>query len=367
MQQTEGGVFPLTGSDATLSGGLLFIIVFLVFVGFAYFLLRYLRPTNTTKSARYLAWGFLFLGAAGEYIAWIIGDYFIIDPALREMSLNYGFAAFAVGAFLFVGITERIEKSRRQPYTIVVGLLVSYILITLIMQVYDRLAAFIIGIPLVLAFLIHYFRSLAKILNYNRSMFRPIFVFTFSIIMILAGMVLVSDYWLYTLGITARVVGELCIITGLNIFLATFERIPRPEEFDWMTKIRGILVIYHNGIPLFSRFWREGRIVEGPDLVSGALYAVKTVLQEMVGQERMNTVTFEDRTLLFEYREHFSAVIFADEALKSLRVRLKQFADEFGILFGPALEDWRGNNDVFVPAETIADSIFLPREVQNHK
>ncbi len=364
MQQTY---FPLTGTDAILTGGLLFLIVFLTFSGFAYFLLQYLRPAST-RSARYLAWSFLFFGAAGNYIAYIIADYFNTDPASREMSLLYGFAAIASGAFTFVGITEWIEKSRHRPYTIVAAILLGYILVTLLVNVIvnNRLIEFIMGIPLVLAFMIHYFRSLTKLLNYTRGILTPLIVFSVSILLILTGMILFSDLWLPLFGLAARVIGELCIIIGLSLFLPTFEHIPRPEEFDWMTKIRGILVIYHNGVPLFSRFWREGKIVDGPGLISGALEAVKAVLQEMMGQEKLNTVTFEDQTLIWEYREHFSAVIFADESLKSLRVRLKQFTDEFANLFGPALEDWRGNNDVFMPAETIADAIFLPSSVQNN-
>ncbi len=366
MLYADGSYFPLTGTDAAFTGGLLFIILFLTFVGFAFFLLRYLRPSKT-RSPRYLAWALLFLGAAGNYIAWIIGDYFATDPASREMALLQGFAAFASGAFLFVVITEFVEKSHRRPYTIVAAILLGYILISLVVQANNRLIEFIIGIPLVLAFMIHYFRSLTKILNYNRDMFKSMIIFSMSIVLILAGMILFSDLWLPLLGLAARVMAELCIIIGTQLFLVTFERIPRPEEFDWMTKIRAILVIYHNGVPLFTRFWREGKVVQGPDLVSGALVAVNAVLQEMVGQERMNTVTFEDQTLIFEYRERFSAVIFADEALKSLRVRLHQFTDEFANLFGPVLGNWLGNNEVFMPAEAIADAIFLPGSVQNNR
>jgi hypothetical protein len=186
-------------------------------------------------------------------------------------------------------------------------------------------------------------------------------MFFLSLILILTGLILIPDFWLPLLGVGPSIVAELFVIVGLNLLLETFERIPRPEEFDWTTKIRALLVIYSNGIHLFSRFWREGQVIEEPDLISGALVAVKAVLEEMVGPEKMQTVTLEDQTLLFEYRERFSCVIFAEEPLKSLRVRLRQFADEFSNLFSPVLEDWRGLNEIFVPAETIADTIFLPK------
>ena len=361
MLQAEGISFPLSGVDATLTAGLDFIIVFLAVVGSAYFLLRFFWAESSSRSWRNLAWFFLTLGAAATFVMWIIGDFFVTSPDQRNTALMYSYLFFCAGAFGFVAINEQVEHSRRRPFSIALGLLVLYMLITLILQARDVFIQIVVGIPVAILYIIQYIRKVAKVLNYNRAMFKSVFGSFLGLFTIVIGMIFMSDSWLPLLGLAARIISEIFLICGFNVFLATFERIPGTDEYDWMTKIRALLVIYNNGVHIFSRFWKEGRIVEGADLMAGALVAVKAVLEEMVGEEKTKTVTLEDQTILFEYRERFSCVIIADEKLKSLQIRLKQFADEFAGLFAPVLKDWQGIMEAFVPAEAIADAIFLPR------
>ena len=80
----------------------------------------------------------------------------------------------------------------------------------------------------------------------------------------------------------------------------------------------------------------------------------------MVGKDPLNAVKLSDKSIIFEYREKINFVIIADEDFQALHLRLKEFADEFMIIFKNIVKDWNGNMSVFTPAEWLADKIFMP-------
>jgi hypothetical protein len=359
FQVDQSVYFPLTGPWAILTAGLEFVVVFVTLELFAYFVIKYVRSSDRMKTGRNLAWCIIILGLSGEYIAWIIGDYFTTDINQRNEIEMIAYTILSIGTFASMLITEQIEHSKHRPFSIISGVLFFLVLIFLILQIKLTVLYIVVGSPLAIAFFIHYYRNLARMANYNREVTRPFIAFFTSMVLILVGFLLISDFWLPYVGLTARIISGFVVIAGANLFLSSVERMPSFGEFDWVNKIAAILVIHDAGLTLFSRFWRNGQIVESNDnLMSSVLSTVESVLKEMMGQDRVDSVVLEGKHLMFEYRDHFSCVVIAEESLASLQIRLKEFTDQFSALFDPIIENWNGNLGVFLPAETIADKIF---------
>ncbi len=353
--------YPLTGPEALLTGGLEFVIVFAALWCFAYFLLKFLRSPDRIRTGRNLAWSIILLGLAGEYTLWIIADYFTVDMAVRDTVTMFGYLSFSIGACLSMTITEWVERSRRKLFSIASGLVLVMVILSLILQEIQTTILMAIGIPLALTYFIWYFRTLAKMANHSRDVIRSIWAFFLSTVMILGGIVLIADFWLPLVGMGTRIASGFIVIAGLNLFLTSVERMPDMGNFNWVAKIRALLVIHENGIPLFSRFWKAGAVTPSEDLLSGVLSSVQTVLKEMMVREKVNIVTLEGKTLLFEHRKRITCIVIADESLASLKIRLKQFADQFSSLFSSVLKSWNNNLDVFLPAEAVANTLFVPQ------
>lgn len=353
--------YPLTGPEALLTGGLEFVIVFVALWCFTYFLLKYIRSPDRIRTGRNLSWSIILLGLAGEYIAWIFADYFTVDLAKRDIITLYGYLSLSIGAFFSLIITEWVEKSRHRPFSIASGFLLIVVVLSLVLQERQTTILMTIGIPVAVAYFLYYFRTLSNMANHSRDVIRSIWAFLVSLVMILGGVILISDFWLPLVGMGPRIASGFIGIAGLNLFLASVEKMPDMGNFNWISKIRALLVIHENGIPLFSRVWNGGVVTPSEDLLSGVLSSVQTVLQEMMGREKVNVVTLKGKTLLFEHRKHLTCVVIADEPLASLKIRLKQFADQFSSLFSSVLESWNNNLDVFLPAEAVANSLFVPQ------
>jgi hypothetical protein len=138
--------------------------------------------------------------------------------------------------------------------------------------------------------------------------------------------------------------------------------LPDFGEFDWKQKIRALLIINRrDGVCLFSRFFHETKDDDSSRdiLIAGALSSVQTVLKEMNGKEDVESVHLSDKDLIFNTHKSFIGVIIADEHLRSLQFRLQQFSQEFESIFQDILQTWDGNVNIFLPADVIADKIFI--------
>ncbi len=170
-----------------------------------------------------------------------------------------------------------------------------------------------------------------------------------------------SEILLELYGLMIKVIADIITLSGLVLFFFSIQRLPDLRELEWVQKIQALLVIQPNGIAVFSRFFHSKAENENQEfLISGAISTIDSVLKSMVGKDPLNAVKLSDKSIIFEYREKINFVIIADEDFQALHLRLKEFADEFMIIFKNIVKDWNGNMSVFTPAEWLADKIFMP-------
>jgi len=124
-----------------------------------------------------------------------------------------------------------------------------------------------------------------------------------------------------------------------------------------------MLISTKSGLSFYSRlydFYKDARIQEF--FISGALSSIDTILQTTTGKKKLKMVNLPDKTMIFEYRSNFIGVVLADQGMRTLQYRLKQYADEFERRFGAILENWNGDTTIFEPMEKITDRFFISME-----
>ncbi len=160
---------------------------------------------------------------------------------------------------------------------------------------------------------------------------------------------------------------EIEVVSGLKNFILIasflmglgFYTIPSFSEFDWAQKIQYLYIINTlNGLCLFHQPFREGAVTD-EDLLGGSLVAVQSLMKEMVkSREALKTIDHGDALFIFERSQHVIGIIIADEDLYIVHHKLQQLLKEFETLFGPSMDEWKGNLDYFYPLRPIIAKIF---------
>ena len=344
--------------------GLEFVIVLVCVQFFSKLFYRFLQAPNKYQELRNLGWAFLFLGFGGLWIAFITADYFTSDMILRDTICLWGYFSLILGATVFVTFTEHIEHSKIKIFT---TLLLVFLIITITGLILDSriltLTFLYCSAPVAVGYIVHYIRFLKKVTNNAKETQSAIWSCLLGLSIILWGFFLTWDLILNSFGIQIRIAGDVMILIGTLIFWFSLDAIPNPAEFEWKQSIKGIMLISSkSGLSYFSRFYRIDKMDASQEFfISGALSSIDTILKAMMDDKRLKTVNLSDKTLHFEYRKSFIGVVFADQSMRILQFRLRQFADAFEQRFGDKLDQWNGDSSLFEPMERVTDKIFMPK------
>lgn len=363
-----GVEYPLSGTAAEVSFGLEVVLIYISFQMFGLFMYRYMKSRKKDQNLRNLAWSMNFLGYGCTYIFYIVADYFA-DPSIRDTYSEIGYIALTTGITLYALLSERTEGSKWYPVTIFCGFFMILSIISVSLGYRDltlKLAFF--AVPVAAVYIIRYFYKYAKITNFNRQILKKIAGLFLSLLIVLAGYFFVTDQMSNLLGSEIRILSASLNILGVLLFMNAISKLPDYREFVWMKKTRALFIVKSSGILLFNRFWKKDDAESNEMLIGSALTSVKTVINTITDEESIYKLELEDKSLLFHIDEEIDIVacIIAEEYVPSLHDRLKTFSERFKKMFKPVLKDWNGNIDVFTPAESLCDDIFM-REHKNQE
>lgn len=389
--QHPGITYPLTSDLALISFGLECVVAGLCFKWFLQAFFKWKNSETRIRESRDLGWAVFFLGFGLFYICIIFRDFRISDETIRHYLVLWGFVFLSLMNTISMYIFERqIRSTRILPLSFTCFALCIPTAIGAILS--NDLIVFIsvgTGAVVLVGYFVYYANTLLKLVNWSRSIIRRLtFMFFFGVAAV-GGFATTVDLLWAELGIWSRIVGDLLIIGAINMFIYQVDYIPDFREVDWMNKIKALLVINENGLPLFARFFNQKEeenlnVIDGlkkgflthtkadnqqivtnsmdPEydqtLISGAMNSVKSVLGELTGTDEVQIIKLPDKVLIFENINGRMFLIISDAYMDSLKIRLEQFATEFERIFGDTLKNWDGGADIFGPADTMTAEIF---------
>lgn len=144
----------------------------------------------------------------------------------------------------------------------------------------------------------------------------------------------------YAYNILHGTIFMLCI--GCLIVLITIrETLPRKEQ-DWKDFLLHLYIVHQSGILLYEYAFKEDEKNNHPDLVSGGLVGLKSMLKEIVhGEKEIRTIDHGDRKIIFKMNRT-KDIIFAlivKEELIVLRRKLDALIEEFDHHYLDILKD----------------------------
>jgi peptidoglycan/LPS O-acetylase OafA/YrhL len=326
------------------------------------FFLQEWRKQKRTENEQYipLALTLLYLFLTISFIMNINSNYFI-DPALLQMYIESKVYFFFVGiaCALITGVliytAERIV--RRNTKHIFLIYFACVVILFFIFKSYDlpSLGYFIIFlIPLVgLIALLGYkivWKSSGKIRQKMLIVLVGYAIFIIAIVSVIQ-MILLNQYE-FTLELRGLIL-VASLLAGYG-----FYSIPSFTEFDWEKKVRHLFLLNSEGLCIYQFAFKKGTISD-EDLFSGSLMAIQSLMQEMVKSEKtIKVIDQEDVKILFERSSNALGVILAEEDLYIVHFKLRQLLSEFELLFGPTMQNWKGDLDHFHPLDSIIKRIF---------
>ena len=141
--------------------------------------------------------------------------------------------------------------------------------------------------------------------------------------------------------------------------------IPPIEELGWDKKIKEIYLIHESGMPLFHIDVTKSADVslESEEVLkSGAITSINMILKTITkSKKKIQTIDQGDLKLLFGHKGSLVLVIVAEEDLRILHYKIKQFFRDFMAVYG-SIPTRIYSRKIFLPARALALKIFTRKE-----
>ncbi len=323
---------------------------------FATFLNQWVRsPLRKLTDVR-LAWAVFMLGMVLNTFSFIMTDfYFTVDPQALVWTKT-GYLAMMMALIGFFLALERILPY--QTKNVFTG---SVILVAIVTVFAPRewltilaLTASLFAFGMLALFFSFYVKNTTGSV---RSSMRLIFV---GVLIGFVGYLLRSDPVYYSFGEQSYIVGAALLVTGLVILGIAVLSSPILDELDWDEQMLELFVIHSAGILVFHHKFRAAVDLD-ENLTAAGITGVQELVKEITqSKEGLNNLSVGDFEILFAQRENFISMLLAKESYRVLLEKVEDFADSFEMVYGEALEDFRGEISQFGTASSLVSNLFTP-------
>ncbi|MHA1333506.1 MAG: hypothetical protein ACTSPL_05500 [Candidatus Odinarchaeia archaeon] len=128
----------------------------------------------------------------------------------------------------------------------------------------------------------------------------------------------------------------------------------------YMVNLKGLYVVSHDGRILLSYSFSEE--ASEPVLVAGMLSAISSFIKETTkSRDLLRSIDHGDITLMVEYGKYSFAALLADKETVEMRIKLRQFLNEFEAKYAEQLAEWDGDVTPFLTEKDRVKEFFLRR------
>jgi hypothetical protein len=303
-----------------------------------------------------LAWAVFMFGMACNSFSFIMSDfYFTVDPgSLLWVKTGYLMMMVALIGFFFA--IERILPYRTRHLFTVSGAIVAFITILAPRDYLTALAltASLVAFGILALFFSFYVKNTSGVV---RGSMRMIFI---GFLVGFVGYILRSDFIYYGLGEQVYIFGAFLLVTGLVVMGVAVLGSPALDELDWNEKMLELYVIHSSGVLMYHH-----KFIPTVDLdenltaagLTGAQELFKEITQSKTG---LNTLSVGEISILFAHKTDFTTALVAKQAYRVLLGKIKDFSDQFELLFGDAVKTFGGEVSQFNQAGRLAIRLFSP-------
>ena len=127
-------------------------------------------------------------------------------------------------------------------------------------------------------------------------------------------------------------------------------------------KMEYLLVINKAGLPLFEYKFRKSELTQESVLISGAIIAITSLMEEAFGiNSNMKMIKFDDKDIMVEIKKDIAFLLVTERTSFFLSKCLKMFSESFIGQFKNEIENYIGDTSTFHgSADLLIKSFGLP-------
>jgi len=313
----------------------------------------YRGPLRKLNDVR-LAWSLFMAGMACNSFSFIMSDFYFISDPESLMWVKTGYLMMMVALIGFFFALERILPYRTRHGFTVAGAIVAIITVLAPREYLTALAlsASLVAFGILILFFAFYIRNTSGVVKQSMRMIGVGFIIGF------VGYLLRSDFIYNELGETIYLFGAFCLVTGLLIMGIAVLGSPALDELDWSEQMQELYVIHSSGILLYhEKFIPTANLDE--NLTAAGLTGVQELFKEITQSKAgLNRLSIGEFDILFAQRHDFTTVLVAKSPYRVLLDKVRDFSDQFELLFGVEAKTFGGEVTQFRQASRLTQKLF---------
>jgi len=366
-------------TDFPISGGLRFSLLIVEWIIAALsvelgllFLIRYKKQSKRFKNSQNLGFLPLFFGFSTLRFFCIISDFYspniIISPFLfwnagtnRDFYLGIGYIFLLIGVIIF---TYFMEKSKKFIFFKFFFTL-SFIILSIAVVIF-----FLVNLEIIISLTFSFWLIFLSFFVVNvidfvkriqeKKLKVEILKYLTPFLFFLIGFLLTSDFFISIITLEFRLISSIILLLSTSILFYFSLTLPSFIEFDWYDIIDEIFIMNKQGACLFHKVLKGDNKIMDEHLVTGAIIAVKLMLEELTSTEDkgLYTIKKEGKIVNIYSSTLLTGIFYTKEELNSINYYIQKVVTKLESIYKNVLIDWDGNLEVFNPIESIVNEIL---------
>jgi len=336
------------------------------------FLIRYKKQSKKFKDSQNLGFSPLFFGFSMLRFFCIISDFYspniVISPFLfwnagtnRDFYLGFGYIFLLIGVIIFIYFMEKNKKYIffRFFFTL------SFIILTIAVVIF-----FLVNLEIIIALTISFWLIILSFFVVNvidfvkriqeKKLKVEILKYLTPFVFFLIGFLLTSDFFISLITLEFRLISSIILLLSTSILFYFSLTLPSFIEFDWYDIIDEIFIMNKQGACLFHKTFKGDNKLIDEHLVTGAIIAVKLMLEELTSTEDkgLYTIKKEGNIVNIYSSTLLTGIFYTKEELNSINYYIQKVVTKLESIYKNVLIDWDGSLEAFNPIESIVNEIL---------
>ncbi|TXT54210.1 MAG: conserved membrane protein of unknown function [Candidatus Thorarchaeota archaeon] len=300
-------------------------------------------------------WSLFFLGLLGNLLAFSFTRLTELSTFVEMLLIRGGYISLILAGTSFFAVLERVaDFQSKNLFSKVFAASCSLALI--IPLDYVGVLAFLMS-TIALGGFVHY---LYLSIKRSTGLVRRILIrIIFGIIVGFLAYLIRVEPLILLMGNILHILSGILLALSLILVGEAILDSPALDELDWQQHILELYVTHNSGSMLYSHSFTETDETRSA-LTAASISGAQSLFQEITSTESgFDTLSLGDKHLLFAHRENFTAVLLTQRPYGVLLDKLNEFADDFQLVYGPAIDNFRSRVTEFNSAYDLVEMVFL--------
>ncbi|MBD3405711.1 MAG: hypothetical protein GF411_06220 [Candidatus Lokiarchaeota archaeon] len=316
---------------------------------------RWFRDRVRKESDIRYIWSLFFFGLLGNISTFAITRLYPLELYMYDLLIRIGYISLIMaGTSIFV-VLEKISNFKSKNIFSKSFTILSLVTIILPLELMGLLALFVS--VLAISGLFYFINlSMKRISGNVRKNLDRIFL---AIFLGFLGYVFRIEPFVELFGYEIYIIGGFLVLACLILLGEGILDSPALDELDWQKHLVELYVTHKSGSLVYHHSFIDSDVSRSA-LKAASISGAQSLFQEITSSDsKFDILSLGDRHILFAHESNFTVVLVSSQPYSILLSKVQEFAKNFQLVYGPAIDNFRSRITEFQSASDIIDIVFL--------